>query len=396
MPDTGFRTLHITDYASAYEGAFIRQLRMLNDEIVSRSGRPSSIALLPSAQDTSWAHKLRNEGWLVEQIPPSTTKGSHLAITAIEEVIKKVSPDVVHVHFGTYDLAARAAVLRLKKLSDTYSNLRLVWHYRTALETPVEKRSITRRIKDYLKYKRGGRDVDLVVSVTKALAHEAAQRGIAKEKSIAVVAGCDTDRFNSSPQNRTEIRKQLGVADDEIMLLHLGWHWHRKGGDLLALAVDKLNKTTHHKITAFSVGAPNNAELGEVHSLAMTDEIQKLHQAADIFVSASRSEGFGNGLIEAMACEKVAVAACSAGQVETFASGNGVIPIAVDSSDKLAEAINQLISNRDNWEKLGKDNREHVLKNHSMRRWASEMCDTYENLCPNSFHNAQDTAREVA
>lgn len=110
--------------------------------------------------------------------------------------------------------------------------------------------------------------------------------------------------------------------------------------------------------------------------------MHEYHQASDVFVSASRSEGFGNGLVEAMACERVAVAAMAEGQIETFAGIDGVVTMPVGDAGALTDAIRSLVHARASWPTLGSANRRHVVERHSMRRWARDMADAYAELQP--------------
>src|SRR4051812_13218392 len=114
MEPRPFRVLHVSDYASSYEGAFIRQLRMLDEDIRARGGRPSAFALTQPALDRAWARDLAADHWCLNHLPASGTNASRAAVDAIVEAIERAEPTVVHVHFGTYDLAARAAVNKLR------------------------------------------------------------------------------------------------------------------------------------------------------------------------------------------------------------------------------------------------------------------------------------------
>lgn len=378
---SSLRVLHVTDYASPYAGAFIRQLRMLDDELIGRGGGSSALCLTSDAHAQPWARDLEQEGWSLHVIPDGATRSQRRVGRAIVDVIDDVRPDVVHVHFGTFDLSARTA-LRMYRRRSRSCGPRLVWHYRTALTSSVAARSPMRRWKDWLKYRVAGRDVDLFVGVTAALAREVAERGADPDRCRGIVAGCDTDVFRPDPAARARIRSELGLSDDDVLVLHMGWSWHRKGGDLLAAALQQLDGTLGARVVAVSIGAPQAEQSDLVRRVEFTPDVQEWHQASDIFISASRSEGFGNGLVEAMACERVAIASLAQGQVETFAGVAGVVACPIGDVDAIASAIARLVGDRASWSELGAVNRQHVLDHHSMRRWASDMADAYGEILP--------------
>ena len=299
---------------------------------------------------------------------------------AIEQVIEDTGATIVHTHFGSYDIATAQAVRRLRSRG---KQLVQVWHYRTALTLPVSRRSLRRRLKDVLKFQLAGRGVDRCVAVTDALAEEVAARGM-RTKARGIVAGTDTEVFcAASDADRAMLRDRLGVAPHQILVLHMGWDWLRKGGDILAAAAQKVHAEGGAECVYFSIGA-NVADLeAPVQRLEPTDAVHELHQAADIFVSASRSEGFGNGLVEALACERVAVAALVAGQQEIFSGlGDGCIAVAPEDPDALALGIRTLVERREDWPALGRANRAYIVERNSMRRWARQMADEYVDLLP--------------
>jgi glycosyltransferase involved in cell wall biosynthesis len=220
--------------------------------------------------------------------------------------------------------------------------------------------------------------VDACLAVTEALADEASRRGLGP-KALAITAGCDTESFRPSPSVRARVRAAMGLQSDDILILHLGWAWHRKGGDLLVAAAEQLQQRGHTGLIFASVGA-TGAGSSLVRSLPFTDRVHELHQAADIFVSSSRSEGFGNGVVEAMATGTVVVAAQATGQREIFEGVSGCVAVAVDDPLCLADGIADLIARRNDWPTLGAMNRAHILARYDMRDWACRMADVYERM----------------
>ena len=374
------RVLHVCDFAAPYPGAFIRQLRMLAGELRERSGGRATVAFaFPArAEGARWLDDLRADGFHAVLLPEPRQLPTREIRNALTSLVADLRPEVVHTHFGSYDMVVAATLRRLPRAMRPSQ----VWHYRTALEEPIGERSPGRRIKDVLKYRIYGRSVDRCIGVTEAVAVEAARRGLGGGRAQAIVAGCDTDVFCNDAESRSRVRGELGVADDEVLVLHMGWAWHRKGGDLLASAGRLLEQRGVRGLRLMSVGASDTDIEAPVTALAATDSIYELHQASDIFVSASRSEAFGNGLVEAFACERLGVAALAAGQQEIFDALPGCIAIPTDDAAAIADAIEVLLARRGEWATLGAGNREHIVEHYSMRRWARQMADLYDELRP--------------
>jgi glycosyltransferase involved in cell wall biosynthesis len=255
----------------------------------------------------------------------------------------------------------------------------VVWHYRTALETPIAQRSLPRRAKDGLKFGMVGRRVDACLGVTEALAEEVRARG-AGDRARSLVSGCDTDRFRPDAGIRSRVRAELGVGEDELVVLHLGWHWRRKGGDLLVDAARLLQSRGVIGVRYLSLDAPSDEVADPIEALPFTARPQDLQCAADVFVSASRSEGFGNGLVEALACERVAVATLVQGQREIFAGLPGVIGIPPEDAGALAGGLERLFEHRDTWETWGREHRRHIDERYGLGAWARRMADMYVEL----------------
>lgn len=364
--------LHVADFAAPYPGAFIAQLRMLDDEVRRRGIAQCAFAFPTAAESTTWYRQLQADGSYTTTVDTPATRAPFSAARHLVDIAETVDASLIHTHFGTYDLPALLAAERVRRRGQP---CRVIWHYRTALEQDVHRRSLGRRCKDIVRYRLPRRWVDGCVAVTHALAHEASRRGMG-HKACAVTAGCDTETFYPDPLSRDRVRARLGLTPDDIVVLHLGWAWRRKGGDLLTAAAQRLDHSGHTRLVFLSVGATET--LPPVRSLAVTDEIADLHRVADIFVSASRSEGFGNGVIEAMASGSVVVATLASGQREVFDGVPGCVSVPVDDAEALADGIAGLLARRAEWPRLGALNREHVVAHYDMRGWARRMADLYD------------------
>jgi glycosyltransferase involved in cell wall biosynthesis len=366
--------LHISDYGAPYPGSFVRQLELLDTELSNRGWGPSAFGFPPRAQDASWHARLRSSGNPVYTVPHTSRTHPFRGSSTIAAIIDAVGSSIVHTHFGSYDLAAVRGMRGARPADRS-----LIWHYRTELPGGVGGRRWTQRLKDAIKYRYAGRSVKRCIAVTEAMAREVAARGMG-DRAVANIAGCDTGVFRPDPASRSRIRGRLRIGDDSVLILHFGWHWQRKGGDLLSAATRTLAARGVGEVAVISVGAPPEQVEPPVRPFPFIDRIEELHQAADVFVSASRSEAFGNGLIEALACANVAVAARVEGQRETFEHLDGCVAVPVNDAGAIAEALASLIQRRPDWPALGAANRSHIERNYSMHSWVNRMADIYDEL----------------
>ena len=80
--------------------------------------------------------------------------------------------------------------------------------------------------------------------------------------------------------------------------------------------------------------------------VAFTENIQEYYAKADVFVLSSAWEGFGNVIVEALAFGLPVVSTnCNHGPAEILQADKFGILVPVGDSQKMGEAINQLLEN---------------------------------------------------
>jgi teichuronic acid biosynthesis glycosyltransferase TuaC len=155
-----------------------------------------------------------------------------------------------------------------------------------------------------------------VFSVSDSLRRLAIELGAAVEKTEVVGNGVDTTRFH--PVDRAAARSRYGIPENAHVLVSVGALVERKGMhrviDCLP-ALIKRHADLHYVIVGG--GSPegdNRAELtAQVARLGLADRVHFLGalppeelkwplSASDVFVLATRNEGWANVFLEAMAC----------------------------------------------------------------------------------------------
>ena len=155
-----------------------------------------------------------------------------------------------------------------------------------------------------------------VFSVSDSLRRLAIELGAAEEKTEVVGNGVDTARFH--PVDRVTARSRYGLPENARVLISVGGLVERKG---MQRVIDCLPALIEHHpdlhyliVGGASPEGDNRAELtaqvarlglaGRVHFLGTlpSDELKWPLSASDVFVLATRNEGWANVFLEAMAC----------------------------------------------------------------------------------------------
>ncbi len=97
------------------------------------------------------------------------------------------------------------------------------------------------------------RHADLVLSINEGLREYTIRIGAKREKTGVIRAGIDLERYDPSKVTGEEIRRQYGIAKDDIVLFFMGWLYHFSGLKEVARELAKI-KDQYPKIKLFIVG----------------------------------------------------------------------------------------------------------------------------------------------
>lgn len=219
---------------------------------------------------------------------------------ALIRQIRRIAPDVVHMHSGVWykaSLAARRA--GVPRIIHTE-------HGRRAPD-PLEARLI-----DGL----ASRRTDIVVAVSEPVARQLAASVVADPRRIrTVVNGVDTDLYQ--PRADTGVlRRELGVAADVPIIGSIGRLEQIKGYDVMVDAFALLRATMSNAtgtpppilvLGGEGTQRPALEQMVQAHGLTAhvrflgwRDDIHDLHSAFTLFTMSSRSEGTSVSLLEAI------------------------------------------------------------------------------------------------
>ena len=125
------------------------------------------------------------------------------------------------------------------------------------------------------------------------------------ETDIVIPNGIDVDDFRNCISSR-DVRAEIGVPDDEFLIVYIGRITPEKGAEKLLDSVNLLGRKDVHVVLAGSgfmqkqLEARNQEYVHFIGSISRND-ISALLKQADLFCLPSRSEGFCSALLEASA-----------------------------------------------------------------------------------------------
>lgn len=277
-------------------------------------------------------------------------------------------PRVVHAHNVAPQIAV-ALGRRMRRWGDVDTRLVYTEHGRLA---DARHRILWLR-------RRLGRDYHAVVGVSEDVRRQLLSLGIGRpDRTRTITNGVDLSRFPKRP---------TVVATEGHHVVTIGRLSQIKGQDILlkavALARPRLGALT---VTLVGDGPTRPALEAQVAALGLEgvvrltgarQDVRGLLAAADLFVLPSRSEGVSLALLEAMATGLPIVATAVGGTVEVTGPGRGGRLVPAESPEAMAQAMVELLGNRELMAAEGEAARHRVEEAFSLDRTLAAYAECY-------------------
>ncbi len=321
--------------------------------------------------DGPLAERLARDGFAVHPINLLRSRMDLGAALRLARLLRRTAPDLVH-HHGTRAAFFGALARRLGARMPAVYTVHGFSHRRTGP---------WRRL-FFAAERFACRGLAGLVSVSAADRDEAVRNGfVAANDALHVPNAVDTRRFG--PGGRVDARRRLGLPADRVIVGTVSRLVLLKGVDTLITAVS-LCPNIHLVIAGDGPERPAlerkaEAVRGRVTFLGMRDDVPEVLRAFDVFALASRWEGEGVALLEAMATEIPCVATETSGAHEVLAGTNAGIVVEQGSAAALATAFGRLRDDSGLRDSMGRAGRVAV----SSRSWsdgASRLAAFYEEV----------------
>ena len=291
------KILILTNYASVYGGNFIPSMEAFAQYSIDK-GNEVGFALDIKAKERIWCKSIQEK----YPIYFVKNKGSRKDAKELNQYIKENGYDCVYSHFSYFYIACILCMIN--------QHLAVVCHKHTDIGSELTlKRKIRLAIKKRIFY----RNMSLIF-VSERLRKFELMEG--KANSYWLPNALVTTRFQKTKREtfRQELRSNLGIRLNDPVVLMFGWHTQVKGVDIALKAFKDLlhqHPNAHLLLVTSSAQGEDGTRkiarefvdddtLSKVIFLPPSQEVEKYHAAADIFLSSSRSEGFSYSILEAL------------------------------------------------------------------------------------------------
>jgi glycosyltransferase involved in cell wall biosynthesis len=262
------------------------------------------------------ADRLRAGGVTVVELNVGTLFGVAAGLSRLARLIARTKPDIVQGWMYHGDLAALIGLI----LSGRRRMTRLAWAIRGS-DIDFSRYSLQLRlvVKACASL---SRLPDLIIANSAAGLKVHLGYGYRPRRAEIIPNGIDTRRFRPDAGLRAEVRRELGIPAEAIVLAHVARVNPMKDHESFLEAMAGLPDLRALLIGADTEGLPDRPNLLR---LGRRDDVERLLPAADFVVSSSAfGEGFSNALAEGMASGLPAIST-NVGDAATIVGDTGTV-----------------------------------------------------------------------
>jgi UDP-glucose:(heptosyl)LPS alpha-1,3-glucosyltransferase len=216
---------------------------------------------------------------------------------------------------------------------------------------------------------------------------------IEANKIHVVHNGVDSEKFHPRHRSRwrSVVRQELSMAEDEIVILHLGSGFARKGvKELIAAFAELCASNPNERLRLLIVGKGNVAPYRQLaQTLRVSEKVtfaggspspEKFYAAADVFALLTKFDPFANATLEAMACGLPVVTTTTNGVSEILTPGvNGVVVSDPHAAAAVASALQRLLDVEQR-EVMGRNARELMAQFFTWEQTAQRTVEVYRQV----------------
>ncbi|MCX7798129.1 MAG: glycosyltransferase family 4 protein [Melioribacter sp.] len=216
---------------------------------------------------------------------------------------------------------------------------------------------------------------------------------LSEEKIILLHNAIDTEKFNPEKINRSSVRNEFNIKDDELLIGMIARFSPGKGHEEFISAAKYLSEK-YRNLKFMIVGEASRGEQDYENSIKLLSsrfgldgkiiftgfrkDTPEVLAAMDIFVFPSHAEAFGIALAEALSMGKPSVCSNSDGVLDIAVDGVTSFLFNKQNWKELAEKVEILINNPQLRQKFGLEARKRAVELFDINVFTNKLIDIYQ------------------
>lgn len=364
------------DYGARTSGNFIASLIEMGKHL--RNNGDNVVYVFPSPFDDSdypwlsWFDRLGFETILINYFDASPRD----IATQLADIVSKYNIDLIHTHFSMF------RNILIKKRS-AFKGVGIIFH--DHMDFNVYQKDIIQKVKFAILsfvYRL------LNINVITVMGFKKDTYLFLKNRCWHIPNGVSFERNVEVSETRESCRKRLGIKDNEVFCLVLGWDTTRKGIDIAMKSVVKYQQDKNRPFILGVVGFSADPSEEQIHTLSdlsgvdasdlhikyldNCEDMFAYHKASDVYLSSSRKEAFSYGLLEAISREKPIVISDISGTSWAQEYTNCFV-YPVEDAEACAKALYRAYT-----ESESKTNSEDLLEKYDIHKWCEKVYAIYQ------------------
>jgi len=343
-----------------------------------------AVSLRPGGEFQGDLERLRARGVRVEVIPMRRRPAPLADLVSLRRLVKffgRERPDAVHTHGSKGGFLGRLAA-RLARVPRVYHTPH-VYPFQWARGAGRGVYLAAERLLWPL--------ADRVVAVGPGQARVALEAKVARRERLVVIPnGVDAARFArlAAPENRAAVRRELGLADDDLAVGMVARLAPQKGcGHFIRAARLVAERAPRARFLLIGAGpllpylGALAADLGigdRVLFLGHRPDADRLYAALDLFVLSSLWEGLPYAVLEAQASSLAVVASRIPGCAELVADDRTGYLVELRDEEQIAARMLHLLTDPARRAEMGRAARERVEREFRLDRFLELHAQLYE------------------
>ena len=326
---------------------------------------------------------------LVRAIRPGVDLQAYHRLRA---AFQQLEPEVVHTHSSKAGILGRAAAWHEKVPAIVHTIHGMPFgNFETALKNRL-----------YITLERwAARRCHAIVSVCDAMTQQALAAGVGRpEQFLTVYSGMDAEAFLYPPSPRSDVRRALGLADDEVAFATVARLFELKGHeDIVAVAADVLAANPKVRFVWIGDGILRDRLVADLErrgirdafvltGLVPPDRIPELLNAVDAVIHPSLREGLARVIPQALLVGRPVISYDIDGASEVVLPETGIL-LKPRDLDGLRQAVLSLAASPATRAAMGREGRTRFADQFRHETMTRRLRSLYERILELQSHPAR-------